>query len=128
MRTDSAGVFRRVVAGLLVLAMLALPGAPALAAPPTNHGHHRAAHVCAPINGEAAAAPHGPGQPVDPHDNGAAALACFTGSQCPMPFGSLPVSPPRAAPPTGPAAHIATPVRGHPGTEVPPALPPPRAA
>lgn len=128
MRIDSVGVFRRMVAGLLVLAMLALSGAPALAAPPADHGHHRAAHHCMPLDGEAVATPHGPGRPAGHHDNGAPALACCIASQCPMLLGGLPASPPRAALSNGPSAHIATLARGRPGTEVPPALLPPRAA
>jgi hypothetical protein len=121
-------MLRRMVAGLLVLAMLALSGAPVLAAAPADHGRHHAAHDCLPPDGEAAAPPSDPGHPAGDHHGGAPALACCIASQCPMLLGGLPVPPPQPAPPAGPTDRFAAPARGRLGIEIPPALPPPRAA
>lgn len=130
-----AGWFRRLAARLLVaLAVLALPIAPPATAGAGGHDrHHRAAPSdCDAAAGLAAAAPashhEGGHRHGDEGDHTPAPAACCPMSQCPVPPGALPQTPARAAPPAG--ARAAAPAPGpllH-GLDVPPALPPPRAA
>jgi hypothetical protein len=130
-----AGGMRRVLAALLALALLALPGAPmrhAAAAPPDHAGH--AAVQAAPCPGHMAAEAIRPaahhedgGQPCD-RDGSLPGLACCVAGLCaglqgaPLPALVAPPLPPRAAP------RLAAAPPGRRGLDIPPALKPPRAA
>jgi hypothetical protein len=129
------GRFRRAIAALLALALLALPGAPLRhAAAPAPVGHdpaalHCGAHGAAAPSAQAAAVPadhHDHGQPCDDAGGAMPGLACCAAAQCPATLAGPP--PPSAAPlvPPGPAPRFSAPVRSPHGMDVPPALPPPR--
>jgi hypothetical protein len=128
------GRFRRVVAALLALALLALPGAPlrhgASAAPvghPSATAHCGADDAAAPARHLAAPAYEADqGQPCDGAGHSAPGLACCAAAQCPA---SLVGPPPASAglpASLGPAPPFAAPMRSPHGVDVPPALPPPR--
>jgi hypothetical protein len=130
-----AGEMRRVVAALLALALLALPGAPmrhATAAVPGHAGH--AAVPTEPCPGHSASEAAMPathhedgGQPCD-GDGSLPGLACCAAGLCaglqgaPLPALATPPALPRAAPP------LAAAPPGRRGLDIPPALKPPRAA
>jgi hypothetical protein len=118
--------FRRAIAALLALTLLALPGAPlrhgASAAPHcgTLDAAAPAAHLAAP----AYDADHG--QPCDDAGHSTPGLACCAAAQCPA---SLAGPPPASADlpnSLGPSPPFAAPMRSPHGVDVPPVLPPPR--
>jgi hypothetical protein len=121
------GSFRRVVAALLALALLTLPGAPmrhAWATAPAPQ-QHMTQHC--PTHAETAQAPASvPKQRDCPGD--IPGLTCCLSAHCPM----LAAVPPPAAtsllPRPGPATRFTAAPRLWLGIESPPALPPPRAA
>jgi hypothetical protein len=131
------GLFRRVVAGLLALALLVLPAGPprhAVAAPGAQDRAHHVAHGDAAPPGQAALAAQrhdhqaaDQGQPRDGR-GGKPGLICCLVAQCP---------PMVAAPPPAAAclpASLGLPLRlaiesvQFTGIDVAPALPPPREA
>ena len=132
MRTGAIGRIRKAVAGLLVLALLALSAAPAMAVAPVDLDHH-AAHDCGLPGGDAhsAAVPSPPdhGQSGGGHRHDAPpGLACCIASQCPMLLGGLPAATAQPSPSPGQSVRSAFRVRRHVGIDIAPALPPPREA
>jgi hypothetical protein len=127
-----AGMLRRVMAGLLALALLVVSGVPGpLRAMPTDHHARYAVQDCVQpdgADGHAAAAPSEREQPPTDDRHGATpGLACCIASQCPMLVGLAP--PPTAALPSPtPSVAVAIAARRVAGIELAPALPPPRVA
>jgi hypothetical protein len=128
------GRFRRVIAGLLVLAILALSAVPALAAPthPAQGSHHHTTEGCLPLeeSSSPAAAPIQPdqGRPGGDHHGTTPSLACCLAVQCPMLFGGLPGAPSQPLPHAALLVRDAALVRQSVGIDIAPALPPPRGA
>jgi hypothetical protein len=101
------GRFRRVIAALLALALLVLPGAPMRHASASRvHDHslgQLASHDCAGHGAEAALdqalATHqdGPGQ-ADRHSDKQPGLACCLSAQCPAMVAIPPLAPAQPAP------------------------------
>lgn len=125
------GGFRRVVAALLALALLALPGAPAwhaaAAAPPQQHAaHHCVTHDHMAHEGALSSHHRHDGQP-DEHPGGMPGLGCCVSAQCPATV-AVPLVPPGQ--PLRPSnlrlVGIATPVVPD-GIAVAPPLHPPRS-
>ena len=134
MRTGAIGRFRKAVAGLLVLALLALSAAPAMAMAPLNLDHH-ATHDCGLPGGDDAASAAAVSAPPDHrqpdgghHHDAPPGLACCMASQCPMLLGGLPAAAGQPSPSPGPSVRSAFRVRPHVGIDIAPALPPPREA
>ena len=133
MAMGAVGILRRVVASLVVLAMLTLVVGPALAvptlaAPAPDHGHHHEAQDCEPAAGGPAALPPSPADPATGHHGSLPGLACCIALQCPMLLGGLPMPPPQLLPHGGVIVPREAMVSRPFGIEVPPALRPPRAA
>jgi hypothetical protein len=124
-----AGMLRRVMAGLLALALLVVSGVPMpLRAMPIDHHAHHAAQDCVQHDGHAAAAPAEREQPpITDHHGATPGLACCIASQCPMLLGGLP-PPTVALPSLGPSVVVVITARRVAGIELAPALPPPRVA
>lgn len=125
------GGLGKTVAGLLVLALLALTALPASAWSPAPEKQTRHAALDQGPHGDGVSptrhghdGDHPPGGYRDTHP----ALACCVAMYCPMLTGDLPGAPALPLPPPGPP--IAEPVapRRLAGFSLPPALPPPRAA
>jgi hypothetical protein len=134
MPTGAGTMLRRVMAGLLALALLVVSGAPGGLAtmPAAHHGHHAAEDCVQPDSpdGHSAAAPaERERQPVGDHHHGAApGLACCLASQCLVPLGGLAEAPSPTPPFAGPSVPVAITARRVAGIDVAPALPPPRVA
>lgn len=134
--TARSGGIGGAVAGLLVLALLALVAVPALAWAPAPREHGRSAvldhgaHDHGPHGTDAAPARHGHGGDHLPRGQRDAhpALACCVTMHCPMLTGDLPGAPVQPSPPIGPPGAEPVAPRRLAGLSVPPALPPPRAA
>jgi hypothetical protein len=127
-----AGMLRRVMAGLLALALLVMSGVPVpLRAMPTDHHPHYAVQDCVQpygADGHAAAAPAEREQPPTGNHHGATpGLACCVASQCHMLVGLAP-PPTIALPSPRPSVAVAIVARRVAGIELAPALPPPRVA
>ncbi|WP_143018155.1 hypothetical protein [Belnapia rosea] len=134
------GTFSRVVAGLLALVLLALPG-PAMrhasAATPVQQtaaehcvAHGDAATLMEAVSvhatlGHTSVSAEEPGQPCG-NSSGERGLPCCAAAQCPSAVGALP--PAYAGPQASSGATIRYLVPAHAsfGIEVPPSLPPPR--
>src|SRR5215218_8532950 len=107
MRTGAIGGLRKAVAGLLVLALLALSAAPAMAMAPLVPDHH-AANDCG-LPGDdaqptAVPAPPEHGQPDGGrHHDAPPGLACCRASQCLMLLGGLPAAAAQPSPSPGPS-------------------------
>ena len=132
LRTGAIGRIRKAVAGLLVLALLALSAAPAMAVAPVDLDHH-AAHDCGlPGDGDAHStavpSPLDHGQPNGGRQDAPPGLACCIASQCPMLLGGLPAAAAQPSPSPGPSVRSTFRVRRHVGIDIAPALPPPRVA
>ena len=132
MRTGAIGRFRKAVAGLLVLAVLALSAAPAMVMAPLDLDHH-AAQDCGLPDDDAAstaavpAAPdHGQTDGGGHHHDAPPGLACCIAFQCPMLLGGLPARAAEMSPSPGPSVRSAFRVRRYVGIDIAPALPPPR--
>jgi uncharacterized protein involved in copper resistance len=136
------GRVRRVIAVLLALALLVLPGAPmrhASAAVPVQgvhqpgsgpHDAHGIAAHHASSPAPAAEAAHGHddnGQPSGQID-GKLGLACCAAAQCPALAGAPPPATAGPVPMSGVVVRFGVPVRGTQGIDIVPTLPPPRAA
>lgn len=135
------GRFRRVVAGLLALVLLALPGAPVRHASAAvaiqqqiSQAHatplHCAGHADASPAQEASSSPHhhqDHGQPCG-DTGGGMGLACCAAAQCPALADALP--PATAGPLSlpGPMVRLAVLADGAHGIDVAPTPPPPRGA
>ena len=135
-----AGTFRRFVAGLLALVLLALPG-PAMrhasAATPVQQAV--AAHCvsqsdaatlmqAAPMHaasGHEAISADASGQPCG-KPGGDQGLPCCVAAQCPSAVGALPQAQAGPQPSPGAAVRYLAPADARFGIEVPPSLPPPR--
>ncbi len=130
LRTGAIGRIRKAVAGLLVLALLALSAAPAMAVAPPVPDHH-AAHDCSlpsdDAHSTAIPSPLDHGQPDGGRQDAPPGLACCIASQCPMLLGGLPAAPAQSSPSAGPSVRSAFRVRRHVGIDIAPALPPPRS-
>ena len=134
------GTFRRVVAGLLALVLLALPG-PAMrhasAATPVQqaaaehcvtHGDALTLMEAAPTHtasGHAAISTGEPGQPCG-NSGGERGLPCCVAAQCPSAVGAVPAAHAGPQPSSGAAIRYLAPAHTRFGIEVPPSLPPPR--
>lgn len=134
------GTFRRVVAGLLALVLLALPG-PAMrhasAAMPIQQpaaeqcvAHSDAAKLmeAAPVHatsGHTSVSAREPGQPCG-NSGGEPSLPCCVAVQCPSAVGALPPAHAGPQPSSGATIRYLAPAHARFGTEVPPSLPPPR--
>ncbi len=131
LRTGAIGRIRKAVAGLLVLALLALSAAPGMAMAPLDADHH-AAHDCGPPGGDADStavpAPPDHGQPDGGRHDAPPGLACCIALQCPMLLGGLPAATAQPSPSPGPSVRSAFRVRRCVGIDIAPALPPPREA
>jgi hypothetical protein len=131
MRAGAIGRVRKAVAGLLVLAMLALSAAPAMAMAPLVPDQH-AAHDCGLPGGDtdstAVPAPPDHGQPDEGRHDAPPGLACCMAFQCPMLLGGLPAAAAQPSPSPGPSVRSAFRVPRHVGIDIAPALPPPREA
>jgi hypothetical protein len=127
-----AGMLRRVMAGLLALAVLVVSVAPGPWAMPVGHHGQHAAQDCLPPespDGHPAAAPTEREQaPIGDHHGTTPGLACCIASQCPMLLGSLAPPPAVALPSLGSSDAVAIAARKVAGIELAPALPPPRVA
>ncbi len=123
-RPVRAGRFRKAVAGLLVLAVLALSAAPSAAWLTAwgGQGHHAAALDCG--SDHAAPALHGLEHPDDGH--APAPAACCVALGCPMLLGDMPAAPAHLRPPEGPSVRASAAVRQLGGLDIPPDPPPPR--
>ena len=136
------GRFRRVVAGLLALALLVLPAAPLRHASAAPVGHQAAVHCVvhddAASLGQAADADHhlhdhlhhqanDQGQPCDA-SGGKAGLACCVSAQCPATVATPPLAAASLLPSSGPSGRFAFEVQRPHGIDVAPSLPPPREA
>jgi hypothetical protein len=125
------GGARRIVAAMLALVLLALPGAAARHASasvpvPSQVAAHCVAHAGADEQAAPAHAAHGDAGPCGDSRAGPG-LACCGSAQCPATIGA---PPPASIWPwrmTGGAVRHAPLADGTPGIEVPPSLPPPRA-
>ncbi|GGC65061.1 hypothetical protein GCM10011504_48870 [Siccirubricoccus deserti] len=122
--------FSRVIATLLALILLALPGAPVrhapAAAPSHAPSHQHAAHH-RPTDAGAAQAP-APASGERGHPGDIPGMTCCLSAQCPALAGAPPPAATGLPPPAGPATRFAAVPRLRLGIEFPPALPPPRAA
>jgi hypothetical protein len=127
------GRFRRIIAGLLALALLVLPGGPLRQASAAPSGHRHAAHHC---TGQDAAAPRDqrvaamhdrdPGPPGDETCGGMPGLACCASAQCPATI-AVPPATPAEAPPRSELRAVGFAAQDRPdGIPVDPALRPPR--
>ncbi len=121
---------RKGVAGLLVLALLALSVAPASAWPPVldYSGEHHAAADCGSSDPGAVPAPPDQEPQRGHHDHLPPALACCVALHCPMLLADLQPAPAQPMPPTGLRVRAAVAVRQPAGLDIAPALPPPRDA
>jgi hypothetical protein len=131
MRVDWTGMARKGVAGLLVLALLALSVAPASAWPPPVIGHsgeHHAVADCGSHDRGAVAELPGEERRRGHHEHLPSALACCVALQCPMLLADLQPAPAQPVPPTGLRVRAAVAVRQPAGLDIAPALPPPRDA
>ena len=115
--------FRRAIAGMLVLALLALSGAPLLAASPI--AAPAGAHDCMAA---ADAAQPASGQADDDRHGAAPALACCLAALCPMLLGRPPAPPPEPLRSAALRLRPAMPAQRWPGIDRVPDLPPPRRA
>jgi len=132
MRAGAISGWRKAVAGLLVLALLALSAAPAMVMAPLGLDQH-AAHDCGlPGDGDTAhaavPAPPDHGQPDGGghHHDAPPGLACCVAFQCPMLLGGLPATAAQVSPSPGPSLRSAFRVQRRAGIDIAPALPPPR--
>ncbi len=132
MSAGAIGRFRKAVAGLLALALLALSAAPAMAMAPLALDQH-AAHDCGlPGDDDTAPAavpvPPDRGQPDGGghHHDAPPGLACCVAFQCPMLLGGLPAAAAQPSPSPGPPVRSAFRARRCAGIDIAPALPPPR--
>ena len=127
MRSGGSGGFRRAVAGMLVLALLALSGAPLLAASPVGDpiGDPTGAHDCMAA---ADAPPPASGQSDGDHHGAAPTLACCLAALCPMLLGRPPAPPPEPLRSAALRLRPAMPAERWPGIDRVPDLPPPRRA
>jgi hypothetical protein len=131
------GRFRRVVAALLALALLVLPGAPMRHASATPAHHHAAApvttHDCfgqeEGVAQDHVLASHEAqhGQP-DRHPGDQQGLACCAAAQCPAMVGAPPPATADPRPPHGLTVRVAVPGSGAHGIDIAPTTPPPRGA
>ena len=137
--SGSMGTFRRVIAGLLALVLLALPGpvmrhASAATLAQQAAAEHCVSHAGADMLTQAtpmhAAHVHmsvvaEPGQPCGtPGDN--QGLPCCVAAQCVVAIGALPPSQAGPVPSSGAVIRYLAPAHARFGIEVPPSLPPPR--
>ena len=135
-----ASTFRRVVAGLLALVLLALPGPAMRHASAATLVHQSFAEHCvsqsdattlmhaAPMHAASAHATvsaDASGQPYGKLD-GEQGLPCCVAAQCPSAVGTLPPAHAGPQPFSGAAVRYLAPARARFGIEVPPSLPPPR--
>ena len=134
------GTFRRVVAGLLALVLLALP-VPAMrhasAATPVQqtvaehcvvHGDAATLMQAAPMHtasGHATVSAAEPGQACG-QSGGEQGLPCCVAVHCPSAVDALPQAQPGPQPSLGAVVRYLAPVHARFGVEVPPSLPPPR--
>jgi hypothetical protein len=137
------GTFGRLVAGLLALALLVLPAAPLRHAAAAPVGHQAAAHCLVhddtASDGQTATADvhlhhlhaqpqaEDQGQPCGPAD-GKAGPACCVSAQCPATVAAPPLAAADLLPSPGPMIRLVFQARRPLGTDVAPALPPPRKA
>jgi len=129
------GRFRRVVAGLLALVLLALPGAPVGHASAAVAIQHQAAlHHCgghedpSPVQASTSAHHHQDhGQPCD-DSGGKPGLACCASAQCPALVGAPPLATAGPLPHSGPTERLAVLASGAHGLDIAPMTPPPRDA
>ena len=132
MRGGWIGMARKGVAGLLVLAMLALSVAPASAWPPPvldrSGGHHAAGADCGPSDPGAVPAAPDEEPRRGHHDQLPPALACCVALHCPMLLADLRPAPAGPLPPAGLRIPAAVARRQPAGLDIAPALPPPRDA
>jgi hypothetical protein len=123
---------RRGVAGLLVLALLALSVAPASAwpAPAADHSGelHAAAADCGSHGHAAVPAPPDQEPQRGHHDRLPPALACCLALHCPMLLADLRPAPAAPLPPAGLRVRTIVMARRPAGVDIAPALPPPREA
>jgi len=130
-------MFRRVVAALLALALLVLPGAPMRHASVPPAQHHAAApgatHDCFGQE-KGAAQDHAlvshaveQGQP-DRRPDDQQELACCATAQCPAMVGAPPPATADSRPPAGLTVRGTVPGRGAHGIDIAPTTPPPRGA
>ena len=133
MRAGAIGRFRKAVAGLLVLALLALSAAPAMAIAPVDLGHHATQDCGLPGDDDAAPAAAVPAPPDQGQSDGGGhqhdappGLACCVAFQCPMLLGGLPAAAAQPSPSPGPSVRSAFRVQRRVGIDIAPALPPPR--
>ena len=124
------GMLRRVMAGLLALALLVVSSAPGPMAMRFDPHAHHVAQDCVQHDGQdghSAVAPAEREQPpIDDHHGATPGLACCVASQCPMLVGLAP--PTVVLPSPGPSVAVAIATRRDAGIELAPALPPPRVA
>ena len=130
MRAGWIGMARKGVAGLLVLASLALSAAPASAWPPPvlDHSgeHHAAVADCG--SSDPGAVPGAPDEepPRGHHDHLPPAFACCVALHCPMLLADLRPVPAEPLPHAGLRVRAAIAVRKPAGLDIAPALRPPR--
>ncbi|WP_043359676.1 hypothetical protein [Belnapia sp. F-4-1] len=133
--SSGRGTFKTVIAGLLALVLLALPG-PAMrhaaaAMPVQQTPEHCVSHADAAtlmqVTSEHLPSLHAlePGQPCG-HSDGGQGLPCGVAAQCIAATGTLPPSRAGPVPSFGAAILYLAPVQARFGIEVPPSLPPPR--
>jgi hypothetical protein len=122
------GRFSRVVAALLALALLVLPGAPMRHAQAAAPSPQHAAHPC-PRDAEAAQDPAlaSPDQRSSQRGD-IPGLTCCRPAPCPTLVGAPPPAATAPLPRPAPAVRFAAVPRLRLGIDIPPALPPPRAA
>lgn len=135
-----AGIFRRIVAGVLALVLLALPGPAMRHASAATLVQQAAAEHCVPhadaatlrqaasthtASAHPAACTEEPCQPCGKAD-GEQGLPCCVAAQCPSAVGSLPYAQAGPQPSTGAVLLHLAPANARFGIEVPPSLPPPR--
>ena len=132
LRAGAIGRSRKAVAGLLVLAMLALSAAPAMAMAPL-----RSLTTMPPTTAACPATTRTPppfpprpttGNRMRGRHDAPPGLACCIALQCPMLLGGLPAAAAQPSPSPGPSVRSAFRVRRHAGIDIAPALPPPREA
>ena len=133
--SSGRGTFKTVIAGLLALVLLALPG-PAMrhaaaAMPVQQTPEHCVSHADAAtlmqVTSEHLPSLHAlePGHPCG-HSDGGRGLPCCVAAQCIAATGTLPPSQAGPVPSAGPVIRHLAPAHARFGIEVPPSLPPPR--
>ena len=136
------GTFRRVVAGLLALALLVLPDPTMRHASAATLVQQVVATHCVPQSdaatlmqavpvhaalGHAAVSADASGQPCG-NSGGDQVLLCCVAAQCPSAAGALPHAQAGPQPSPGAIIRYLAPAHARFGIEVPPSLPPPRLA